>query len=153
MRYLELKIPPPLVALACGVLMWFLARATPHLTWPLAARAVVALAFAVLGVCISASGVVTFHRAGTTSNPMRPGNATTLVTGGIYRHTRNPMYLGLSIVLLGWGVYLANALALLIVPGFVLYITRFQIVPEERVLSALFGAQYQAYQARVRRWL
>jgi protein-S-isoprenylcysteine O-methyltransferase Ste14 len=153
MRSLELKIPPPLVALACGVLMWILARATPHAAWPLAGRGILALALAALGVCISAIGVATFHRTGTTSNPMRPGNATTLVTGGIYRRTRNPMYLGLSIVLLGWGVYLANALTLLILPGFVLYITRFQIVPEERALSALFGTQYKAYQARVRRWL
>lgn len=153
MRSLELKIPPPLVALACGVLMWILARATPYVSWPLAGRGIVALAVAALGVCISASGVVTFRRTGTTTNPMRPGNATTLVTAGIYRRTRNPMYLGLSIVLLGWGVYLANALALLILPGFVLYTTRFQILPEERALSALFGAQYQTYQASVRRWL
>lgn len=153
MRSLELKIPPPLIALACGALMWVLARQTPFATWPVAGRGVLALTLAALGVCISASGVVTFHRAATTTNPMRPGDASTLVTGGIYRRTRNPMYLGLLLVLLGWGVQLANALALLMLPGFVLYISRFQIVPEERVLAGLFGAGYQAYQAGVRRWL
>lgn len=152
MPSLELKIPPPLVALACGALMWFVARQTPFASWPVAGRGILALTFAALGVCISASGVVTFRRAGTTTNPMRPDSATILVTGGIYGRTRNPMYLGLSIVLIGWGVYLANALALFILPGFVLYVTRFQIQPEERVLSALFGARYQAYQASVRRW-
>ncbi len=153
MRSLELKIPPPVVALTCGALMWFLARETPFASWPVAGRGVLALTLAALGVCISASGVVTFHRAATTTNPMRPGDASTLVTGGIYRRTRNPMYLGLALVLLGWGAQLANVLALLFLPGFVLYIDRFQIIPEERMLAGLFGTEYQAYQASVRRWL
>jgi protein-S-isoprenylcysteine O-methyltransferase Ste14 len=108
---------------------------------------------ATAGACISLMAVISFRRARTTVNPLRPGTASTLVTGGIYRHTRNPMYLGLSIILLGWAVYLANAPALLLLPGFVLYIYRFQIVPEERTLAALFGAEYQAYRTRVRRWL
>lgn len=153
MRSLELKIPPPLVALTCGVLMWGLARETPGASWPVTGRGVIALMLGALGVCISASGVLAFRRVGTTTSPMRPGSASALVTGGIYRHTRNPMYLGLSIALLGWAVYLANALAMLLLPGFVLYVTRFQIVPEERMLSGLFGAGYREYRARVRRWL
>ena len=153
MRSLELKIPPPAVALAVALLMWSIARATPFAGWPIAGRAVVAVMLATAGACISLMAVVSFRRARTTVNPLRPGTASTLVTGGIYRHTRNPMYLGLLIVLLGWAVWLANAPALLFLPGFVLYIYRFQIVPEERTLAALFGAEYQAYRTRVRRWL
>lgn len=153
MRSLELKIPPPAVALTVALLMWSIARATPFAGWSIAGRAVVAVMLATAGACISLMAVVSFRRARTTVNPLRPGTASTLVTGGIYRHTRNPMYLGLSIILLGWSVYLANAPALLLLPGFVLYIYRFQIVPEERTLAALFGAEYQAYRTRVRRWL
>ncbi len=153
MRSLELKIPPPAVALAVALLMWSIARATPYAGWPIAGRAVVAVILATAGACISLLGVVSFRRAKTTVNPLRPGTASTLVTGGIYRHTRNPMYLGLSIILLGWAVCLANAPALLFLPGFVLYFYRFQIAPEERILARLFGAEYQAYLASVRRWL
>ncbi len=86
-------------------------------------------------------------------NPIKPGAASSLVSSGVYRFTRNPMYLGLSVTLLGWAVFLSNWLALLAVPVFVLYINRFQIDPEERVLSSLFGAEYAAYKEKVRRWL
>ncbi len=86
-------------------------------------------------------------------NPIKPGAASSLVSSGVYRFTRNPMYLGLSVTLLGWAMFLSNPLALLAVPLFVLYINRFQINPEERVLSSLFGAEYAAYKEKVRRWL
>ncbi len=86
-------------------------------------------------------------------NPIKPGAASSLVSSGVYRFTRNPMYLGLSVTLLGWAMFLSNPLALLAVPLFVLYINRFQIDPEERVLSSLFGAEYAAYKEKVRRWL
>ena len=86
-------------------------------------------------------------------NPIKPDTASSLVSSGVYRFTRNPMYLGLSVTLLGWAMFLSNPLALLAVPLFVLYINRFQINPEERVLSSLFGAGYAAYKEKVRRWL
>jgi protein-S-isoprenylcysteine O-methyltransferase Ste14 len=106
-----------------------------------------------LGVGLSVAGVRSFRRAQTTLNPTKPQEASSLVTTGIYRVTRNPMYLGLSLVLLAWTVFLSSAWALLGVAAFVLYINRLQIAPEERALSQLFGSEYTAYQAKVRRWL
>ncbi|MCG3202545.1 MAG: hypothetical protein NFCOHLIN_02428 [Gammaproteobacteria bacterium] len=153
MPSLELRIPPPLIALSCAGLMWLVAAGTPSASWPAAGRHVLAGMLAAAGVCVSMSGVATFRRAGTTVNPHRPRAATSLVTGGIYRYTRNPMYLGLLMVLLGWGIFLANGPAVLLIAGFVLYIGRFQIAPEERALSDLFGPEYEAYRDRVRRWL
>ena len=76
-----------------------------------------------------------------------------VVTWGVYSITRNPMYLGLLMILTGWAIFLSNALALLFLPLFVLYINRFQIKPEERALTAIFGQDYLAYQGRVRRWI
>ena len=76
-----------------------------------------------------------------------------MVSTGIYRVTRNPMYLGLSLVLVAWAVFLSSAWALLGVAAFVLYMDRLQIAPEERALSKLFGSEYTAYRAKVRRWL
>jgi protein-S-isoprenylcysteine O-methyltransferase Ste14 len=86
-------------------------------------------------------------------NPTKPSATSSLVTNGVFRFTRNPMYLSLLLYLVAWAVYLANWLALLLVPVFMLYITRFQIKPEERALSAQFGPEYASYKARVRRWL
>ena len=94
-----------------------------------------------------------FKRARTTINPFRPENSTVLVTSGIFRITRNPMYVGLTLVLLGWAAFLSSGWGLLGPVVFALYINCFQIAPEERVLSAKFGEAYTRYTARVRRWL
>ena len=153
MHRLYHRIPPPVVALLVGALMWGLARISPAIQIDPALRIAVALALVVLGVATGVSGVIAFRRSGTTTNPLKPGAASSLVVGGVYRHTRNPMYLGLAIVLLGWAAYLAAPLALLGLPIFVLFMTRFQIIPEEAALTELFGQQFTAYRNRVRRWL
>lgn len=107
----------------------------------------------VAGIVIVGFGVAPFRRAKTTVNPRQPQNASALVTSGIYRATRNPMYLGLLLVLIAWGVMLAHGLALIVLPGFVLYMNRFQIAPEEAVLTGLFGTAFTEYTGKVRRWL
>jgi protein-S-isoprenylcysteine O-methyltransferase Ste14 len=84
---------------------------------------------------------------------MKPESSSSLVVSGIYKLTRNPMYLGLLLVLLGWAIYLTNVLVFLLLPAFILYINRFQIAPEERALTALFGQEFAAYKSRTRRWL
>ena len=76
-----------------------------------------------------------------------------VVTRGVYRWTRNPMYLGMLVVLAGWAVWLGSAAALLGLPLSVLLLNRLQIGPEERILRERFGQDYIDYQARVRRWL
>jgi protein-S-isoprenylcysteine O-methyltransferase Ste14 len=105
------------------------------------------------GLAVSLAGVIEFRRARTTVHPLRPERASALVSGGIYRFTRNPMYVGMLTTLLGWAAWLAAPWALLGPVAFVAFIGRFQIAPEERVLQRLFGADYEAYTRRVRRWL
>ncbi len=153
MHALELKIPPPAVALIAGTLMWLAARAAPAARIDIPFSAAICCALVALGVAVALAGLVAFRRAGTTVSPTRPERAVTVVADGIYAHTRNPMYLGLLFVLTAWAVRLANPMAVLVLPAFVLYINRFQIVPEEHALHARFGSDYQAYRARVRRWL
>src|SRR5262249_3498807 len=111
------------------------------------------LALALIGLGFSVAGVTAFRRVRTTINPHKPTAASSLVSGGAYRITRNPMYLGLLLLLLQGAVFLSNPLAVLLVPVFVLYINRLQIDPEERALSSLFGNEYAAYKRSVRRWL
>ncbi|MDF1628399.1 MAG: isoprenylcysteine carboxylmethyltransferase family protein [Alcanivoracaceae bacterium] len=116
-------------------------------------RLVVAVVLVLMGAGVSLAGVVSFRRARTTVNPLKPEKTSSLVCSGIYRITRNPMYLGFLLVLIGWAVMLGSAFAALGPVLFVSYISRFQIVPEERVLASLFGDEFSAYRAKVRRWL
>jgi protein-S-isoprenylcysteine O-methyltransferase Ste14 len=148
------KLPPLALTLLLAALMWGAARASPQFLfqWPYAPG--LAAAIALVGLVICLLGVASFRRAGTTVNPTRPDGASTLVVRGIYRHSRNPMYLGFLLCLAAWGIYLSHAPALLGGPLLlVLYLNRFQIVPEERVLEARFGGDYRAYRKAVRRWL
>ncbi|HVL56435.1 MAG TPA: isoprenylcysteine carboxylmethyltransferase family protein [Burkholderiaceae bacterium] len=150
--WLELKIPPPAVVAIAAAAMWLLpAVATTPRLGPLHAWWAAALAAA--GAAVALAGVIEFRRAHTTIDPRRPSAASALVVQGIYRYTRNPMYLGMLIVLLGWAVYLAKLSAFLALPLFVWYLTVFQIRPEERALRERFGAEFDAYAARVRRWV
>jgi protein-S-isoprenylcysteine O-methyltransferase Ste14 len=153
MRFLEHRIPPPAIGLIVAGGMWAVAHRFPTLQLPTLVRMLVAGALAGIGVGVAVSGVVSFRRAQTTVNPLKPETSAALVTGGVYSVTRNPMYLGMVLVLFAWAVYLASLWSLLGPIVFALYITRFQIVPEERALERLFGASFAAYKERVRRWL
>lgn len=153
MRWLELKVPPLLQVLLVAGGMWAIAREWPAAAVPGAIRHGLAALLGLAGIACSVAGKIAFGRAGTTVNPLAPERASALVTGGIYRYTRNPMYLGFLLVLLGWAAWLGNPWTLIGPVVFVLYMNRFQIGPEERALAALFGEEYPAYRAAVRRWI
>lgn len=149
---LELKVPPLALVFVFGALMWFVS-ASPTLTIALPWRSAFACIFYTVGSAIVVAGVLTFRRMKTTVNPLTPEATTTMVTSGIYRFTRNPMYLGFFLVLIGWAIYLSNWLALAVLPLFVWYMNRFQILPEERALGAKFPEAFTAYKRSVRRWV
>lgn len=153
MRALELVIPPPLVMLVIGLIMWLLSFVFPALTLPSIGGLAGAVVVGLVGLGISMAGVITFKHARTTSNPRKPADAAVLVTSGVYRLTRNPMYLGVLLVLIGWGMLLGNMLALICAFLFVPYINRYQIQPEERQLEDKFGEAFTTYKTQVRRWL
>jgi protein-S-isoprenylcysteine O-methyltransferase Ste14 len=153
MKALEHRVPPPLVAVAVGLIMWGLSLLGMGALSRNGVSTGVAIVIALLGVAAAVCGNISFRRARTTVNPFKPETASSLVTSGIYRVTRNPMYLGMLLVLVGWAVFLANGLAVIAIALFPAYITRFQIKPEERALMALFGEQYASYSSRVRRWI
>jgi protein-S-isoprenylcysteine O-methyltransferase Ste14 len=149
----HLKIPPVATVLLLGGLMFVAARAVPDLGYTLPARRVGALTLALAGVVIALLGVISFRRAKTTVNPLHPEAASALVVSGIYRLTRNPMYLGLLLLLLGWAMFLANALTLVFPAVYVPLMNRLQILPEEKALAEKFGSGFADYQSKVRRWL
>jgi len=133
--------------------MWAVAHLPPPMPVPRLFRLLVAVLLFAVGVAVALGGVASFRRARTTVNPLKPETTAALVATGVYSFTRNPMYLGMVLVLLAWAVFLASVLSLAGPARFALYITRFQIVPEERVLADLFGESFAAYKRRVRRWI
>ena len=153
MALLEHKIPPPIVALFFIVCMWLVSSIGPQFDLPLLLGRALTIGITLVGVVIPIAGTIAFRKAQTTINPLKPEQASSLVTSGVFQITRNPMYLGMSLVLVAWAISLSSVLALCLVPGFMLYITRFQIQPEERALTAVFGEEFDAYRKSVRRWL
>ncbi|MEM7677696.1 MAG: isoprenylcysteine carboxylmethyltransferase family protein [Myxococcota bacterium] len=153
MTWLETRIPPPLVAALCGGIAWILCQQFPALYVGLSySRECAGIIFSI-GFVIAFAALWSFRVARTTFDPHSLERTSSLVTSGIYRWTRNPMYLGLALVLLGWCAALNNALSPICIVLFVLYMNRLQIRPEERVLLKNYGSSYRAYCERVRRWL
>ena len=153
MRFLELRIPPPVVGLLVAIGMWTVAHLPPLVQLPTLVRLLVAATLGGSGIAIAIGGVVSFRRAKTTVNPLKPEMSAALVSTGVYSFSRNPMYLGMVLVLFAWAAYLSSIWSLVGPVVFALYITRFQIVPEERALDRLFGTPFAGYKKRVRRWL
>lgn len=153
MHGLDLKVPPVVLMLLTGAVMWVITWATPAFEFVFSERLICAMVAVVIGIAVAGMGVFSFRRGKTTVNPMKPDSSSALVVSGIYRLTRNPMYLGILLLLIGWGIFLSNALAFLVLPGFVFYMNQFQIEPEERVLARLFGQAFVTYRTQVRRWI
>ena len=151
---MHLRIPPPIVALI-GILLIFLSKdyililyLHPHL------QNTLSLLFLIIGFVIIFSATKEFKKYDTTVNPMKPETSTSLVASGIFKYTRNPMYLGLTSILLASCFYFSSLLGIIVyVPLFILYITVFQIIPEEEALLKIFGEEYGEYKKNVRRWI
>jgi len=147
LRWLELKIPPPVFLIV--LMVAFL----PGIRTPIEFyRLVTAGILFVVGVGISVATIVTMHSR-TTMDPLHPERTTVLLKTGIYGWSRNPMYVGGFIVSFGWAVLLGYAIAFIIPPIFMLWTTFFQILPEERCLKQKFGAEFDEYKLAVPRWV
>lgn len=147
------KIPPPIILLLSGIAMWFIAHSEFAYTIANPFALIMAIILAALGILISASAIRRFKAVETTINPLHPDSATSLVHHGVFGRTRNPMYVGLFLVLLGWAVWLQSLSNVIVLIAFVLSLTELQIKPEEAALKKVFGQGYVEYCKRVRRWI
>lgn len=150
---LEKRLPPLILVLIIGAAMWVISTPTSPVPKDDAVQNAVAVMIFLVGILFPVAGVVAFRRAKTTVDPRTPEASSALVCSGIYRFSRNPMYVGFAFWLLAWAVFLGTGWGLLGVVVFVMYMNHFQIAPEERALRALFGDEFRAYERRVRRWL
>jgi protein-S-isoprenylcysteine O-methyltransferase Ste14 len=153
MNDLKLRIPPLALFIIFVVAIWAAGVYIPAANLAFPGHRTVALIAFILGWGIVSVGVVEFRRKKTTMSPLSPERTASIVSSGIYRWSRNPMYLGMALALFGvaaWRPSLPGYAAVLL---FCTYLTWFQIKPEERTLLKLFGAEYSAYMAQVRRWI
>ena len=153
MNTFENRIPPPLMTAIFALIMWLLSSfVTPiNMNADVQMSGIAIVTF--LALFFLTSGIISFRLAKTTVNPLRPESASLLVVSGVFKISRNPMYVGFTLLLVAWCVYLSAPVLLMIVLLFTAVITRFQIIPEERAMLKLFGDEYTAYQQSVRRWL
>ncbi|MEY2689536.1 MAG: hypothetical protein RL375_3735 [Pseudomonadota bacterium] len=153
MSALELKIPP--LALTALALVPILAAGQwlQMAELPFPGHRIVSIAALVVGLAILFGAALQFRLQHTTLDPRVPGKASEFVAKGLYRFSRNPMYLGMVLVLFGVAAWRSNGVGFLVVGLFCVYLTEFQIKPEERALERVFGGAYLAYRANVRRWV
>jgi len=153
MLILENKIPPLFVALVFCILMWWISSLSAPIELSFIFRIVLSSVIIMTGLFFCAAGIICFKRANTTVNPLQPEAASSLVSSGIYRFSRNPMYVGFALFLVSFSIYLSSPHSILGVAGFILYMNKFQIEPEERALEEIFGSAFSHYKSNVRRWL
>jgi protein-S-isoprenylcysteine O-methyltransferase Ste14 len=150
---LALKIPPVVQALIFGFLMWILDKRMPIGQFDFTHRLPAAMLFAVAAIGLVVSSMLAFRRVSTTVDPFHPEEASHLVVDGVFGVSRNPMYVSLALLLIGWSIFLGNVYNLVLVLAFIAYLTQFQIKPEEKTLKSLFGERYEQYCSHVRRWI
>ena len=152
MKKLELLIPPPIILTLCALAMWGASRLeAPELNIPGGPWPAVALALVALTIFLLAGREL--FRAKTTVSPLNPERTSALISHGVFSCSRNPMYLSALFLLIAWGLFLARPLPFVLPAGFFLYVTHFQILPEEKILAQRFGEAYAAYKSKTRRWL
>lgn len=153
MKSLETLIPAPLIAIVVGCCMKLYALTASVVIDRSPTLAEIGIHLAQFSAFVALLAIVSFRLARTTINPLDPSLATTLVTGGIFRITRNPMYLSLLLLLVAYAMRLNSWVEWLGPVLFASYVTRYQIIPEERILAVKFGPAFQAYKSRTRRWI
>jgi protein-S-isoprenylcysteine O-methyltransferase Ste14 len=147
----NIRISPPLLALLHVVLAFLLTRLIPL---PLSVPPIlqtVGFLLVILGFLLGVAALIAFRRAGTTLQPR--GRVAQLVTSGIYSFTRNPVYLGFLLILIGISLDSGSYWGILLAPVLVILFNQFVIRPEEEYLASKFGEQFTSYKAKVRRWL
>ena len=148
---LKNKIPPPIVTLVFAALIYFSNKWSPSIVF--SGQSIISLFLMTVGFIVLLIAISAFIKLKTTINPLKPEDATFLVTTGIFRLSRNPMYLGLLLLIISLWVKTGAVSGFILVPSFVAYLNYFQIAPEERAMKKLFADSYNAYCLKVRRWI
>ena len=145
------KIPPPIITLICGLGIYFSRPLFPKYNY--ISIDIIAASFLLLGIIILITAVLSFKRQSTTVSPLQPEKASYLVVSGIFKYSRNPMYLGMLLILISMTIKFNFVGGILIIFAFITFITKFQIIPEETALERLFGKEFTGYKKKTKRWI
>jgi len=133
--------------------MWSISKYSLHTNFNLNGINILALVFLIIAIIMIVLSINKFKKNRTTISPLRPNKTSSLITSGIYNYTRNPMYLGLLLMLFSTALFIKNFISFLIIPLFVIFINKNQILPEEQILENIFGEEYRNYKKKVKRWI
>ncbi len=150
---INLKIPPVVQGIIAAILTWFCGEFIPLYKINIPYQIVIVSILFFVGGVVALLGVYAFRKMSTTVDPRYPDKASSLVVIGIYKYSRNPMYLGILLVLAGWALFFSAISGFIVPPAFAVFINQFQIKPEEVALKQKFGEDYECYLKGVRRWL
>ena len=148
---LKNKIPPPIVTLIFAALIYFSSEWSPSIVFR--GQNLISLFLMTVGLIVLLIAISAFIKLKTTINPLKPEAASSLVTTGIFRISRNPMYLGMLLLIISLWIKTGAVLGFILVAGFIAYLNYFQIFPEEQAMKRLFSDKYKTYCQQVRRWL
>ena len=149
---IKLKIPPPVVTLAFAALMYLL-NSIINFEVQLLVQIWLVVSFLIVASIMLLPAVMEFYKNKTTVNPLKPESASVLVIQGVYRYSRNPMYLGMACILISLFFWIGNPLNIFVFTAYIAYMNRFQIIVEEQALAAIFGEEFELYKTKVRRWI
>ena len=145
------KIPPPIITLICGLGIYFSRPLFPKYNF--ISIDILAASFLLLGIIMLITAVLSFKKQSTTVSPLQPEKASYLVVSGIFKYSRNPMYLGMLLILISMAIKFNFVGGILIIFAFITFITKFQIIPEETALEKLFGKEFTRYKKKTKRWI
>ena len=145
------KIPPPIIALVCSLGILF--SKSFFKEYSNVNNASISILFFLIGIACFFFAIKLFNKFDTTINPLKPEKATSLIVSGIYMYSRNPMYLGMLFILISISIRYNIIGGFISISTFIIYITKFQIIPEEQQLKRIFGEKFINYKKKTRMWL
>lgn len=146
-------LPPPITGVLALALMWGVDQILPATRFAFPGQGLLAIMVIGAGLWLDVIALRTFRKAGTTTNPVSPEKASTLVDHGVFSKSRNPIYVALVLFLIGGFLWFGNLANVLVIAAFIWFMTNFQIKPEEEALTKIFGQPYDDYREKVRRWI
>ena len=145
------KIPPPIIALVCALGILF---SKPFFReYSNVNNSSISILFFLIGIACFFFAIKLFKKHNTTISPLKPEKATSLIVSGIYMYSRNPMYLGMLFILISTSIRFNIIGGIISISTFIVYITKFQIIPEEEQLKRIFGEKFLNYKKKTRMWL
>ena len=146
-----IKIPPPVLVLILVSSNYFSSKKIDLIHLP--NQDLISIIILLIGILILINPIFKFIKSKTTIDPIKFKKVNKLIISGIYKYSRNPMYLGLLMIVISTSIFFLNIFSITTPLLFYCWINRFQIKREEIFLTEKFGEEYMSYKTKTRRWI